>query len=42
MWTGSSALLLQTGLLGGAGAILALANSEPERCVAAFAGDAAA
>lgn len=42
VWTGSSALLLQTGLLGGAGAILALANSEPERCVAAFAGDAGA
>jgi hypothetical protein len=26
--------------MGGAGALLALANIEPERCVAAFAGDA--
>jgi 4-hydroxy-tetrahydrodipicolinate synthase len=40
VWTGSSAMLLLTGLLGGAGAILALANAEPERCAAAFAGDA--
>lgn len=42
LYTGSSAMLLLTGLLGGAGAILALANAEPERCVEAFAGDAAA
>lgn len=41
-YVGSSALLLQAGLLGAAGAILALANAEPEDCVAAFAGDASA
>ncbi len=42
LYVGSSALLLQAGLLGAAGAILALANAEPERCAAAFAGDAEA
>ncbi len=31
-----------SGQLGATGALLALANVEPERCVAAFAGDAAA
>lgn len=41
-YVGSSALLAQAGPMGGAGAILALANAEPERCVAAFSGDAAA
>lgn len=41
-YVGSSALLALAGPMGGAGAILALANIEPERCVDAFAGDAAA
>ncbi len=41
LYTGSSALLSFAGPLGCAGAILALANVEPERCSAAFAGDAA-
>lgn len=40
-YVGSSALLALAGPMGGAGAILALANVEPERCVRAFAGDAA-
>ncbi len=39
LYVGSSALLALAGPLGCAGAILALANAEPERCVAAFAGD---
>jgi dihydrodipicolinate synthase/N-acetylneuraminate lyase len=39
LYTGSSALLTLAGLAGCAGAILALANVEPERCSAAFAGD---
>jgi dihydrodipicolinate synthase/N-acetylneuraminate lyase len=41
-YVGSSALLALAGPLGATGALLALANVEPERCVAAFAGDAAA
>jgi dihydrodipicolinate synthase/N-acetylneuraminate lyase len=41
-YVGSSALLTLAGPMGGAGALLALANVEPERCVAAFAGDAEA
>ena len=40
-YVGSSALLALAGPMGGTGAILALANVEPERCVRAFAGDAA-
>jgi 4-hydroxy-tetrahydrodipicolinate synthase len=40
LYTGSSAILSFAGPLGCAGAILALANAEPEGCVAAFAGDA--
>ncbi len=40
LYTGSSALLSFAGPIGCAGAILALANVEPERCIAAFAGDA--
>ncbi|MCI0687653.1 MAG: dihydrodipicolinate synthase family protein [Sporichthyaceae bacterium] len=40
VYTGSSALLSYAGPLGCAGAILSLANVEPERCIAAFAGDA--
>ena len=39
LYVGSSALLALAGPLGCAGAILTLANAEPERCVAAFAGD---
>lgn len=42
LYTGSSALLSFAGPIGCAGAILALANAEPELCVAAFAGDAQA
>ena len=42
LYVGSSALLALAGPLGCAGAILALANAEPERCAAAFAGDARA
>jgi 4-hydroxy-tetrahydrodipicolinate synthase len=42
LYVGSSALLALAGPMGAAGAILALANLEPEACVAAFAGDAAA
>jgi dihydrodipicolinate synthase/N-acetylneuraminate lyase len=41
-YVGSSALLALAGPMGGAGAILAIANVEPERCAAAFGGDAAA
>ena len=41
-YVGSSAVLALAGPMGAAGAILALANVEPERCVAAFAGDTAA
>lgn len=39
LYTGSSALLVFAGPMGCAGAILALANADPEGCVAAFAGD---
>lgn len=42
LYVGSPAILLQAGLLGCAGGILALANVEPELCAAAFAGDAGA
>jgi len=38
----SSALLSFAGPLGCAGAILSLANVEPDGCIAAFTGDAAA
>jgi len=41
-YVGSSALLALAGPMGATGALLALANVEPERCVAAFAGDPAA
>src|SRR5262249_5089598 len=41
-YVGSSAVLALAGPMGAAGAILALAHIEPERCVAAFAGDAPA
>ena len=39
LYTGSSALLAYAGPMGCAGAILALANADPERCIAAFGGD---
>ncbi|MGQ0805097.1 MAG: dihydrodipicolinate synthase family protein [Actinomycetota bacterium] len=42
VYVGSSAILSFAGPLGCAGAILALANAEPELCVAAFAGETAA
>lgn len=42
LYTGSSAILSLAGPLGCTGAILALANVEPEGCLAAFAGDAKA
>lgn len=42
LYTGSSALLSFAGPLGCTGAILALANVDPERCIAAFDGDATA
>ncbi|HEX2054444.1 MAG TPA: dihydrodipicolinate synthase family protein [Actinomycetota bacterium] len=42
LYVGSSALLSYAGPLGCAGAILGLANADPERCIAAFAGDAGA
>jgi 4-hydroxy-tetrahydrodipicolinate synthase len=43
-WTyvGSSALTTLAGVLGAAGAILAVANAYPEECLAAFDGDGAA
>jgi dihydrodipicolinate synthase/N-acetylneuraminate lyase len=42
LYTGSSAILALAGPIGCAGAILALANAEPEQCAAAFTGDARA
>lgn len=39
LYTGSSAVLALAGPAGCAGAILALANVEPEGCIAAFGGD---
>jgi 4-hydroxy-tetrahydrodipicolinate synthase len=42
VYVGSPALITLAGALGCAGMILAIANAEPEACVAAFAGDAAA
>jgi 4-hydroxy-tetrahydrodipicolinate synthase len=39
VYVGSSALLAIAGPLGAPGAILALANTDPEPCIAAFAGD---
>jgi 4-hydroxy-tetrahydrodipicolinate synthase len=41
-YVGSSAVLALAGPLGGTGAILAVANTEPELCCAAFGGDASA
>ena len=42
MYVGSSALVSTAGMLGAAGAILAVANVVAEDCVAAWEGDAAA
>ncbi len=42
IYVGASGILSFAGPLGCAGAILALANAEPEGCIAAFAGDAKA
>lgn len=42
LYVGSATLLSFAGPLGATGAILALANAEPELCAAAFAGDAGA
>ena len=42
LYVGSSALLSMAGPLGCAGAILALANAHPERCIQAFEGDSIA
>jgi dihydrodipicolinate synthase/N-acetylneuraminate lyase len=39
LYTGSSALLALAGPIGCAGAILGLANVDPEACIAAFDGD---
>jgi 4-hydroxy-tetrahydrodipicolinate synthase len=42
VFTGSTRTLALVRELGGAGAILGIANAEPELCIAAFEGDAAA
>jgi 4-hydroxy-tetrahydrodipicolinate synthase len=42
LYVGAAPILALAGPLGCTGAILALANVEPELCIAAFAGDAAA
>jgi dihydrodipicolinate synthase/N-acetylneuraminate lyase len=42
LYVGSAALLAMAGPMGCAGAILALANAEPETCIEAFDGDAKA
>lgn len=42
VYTGSAALLLEAGALGCAGAILSLANIDPQLCTRAFDGDAEA
>jgi 4-hydroxy-tetrahydrodipicolinate synthase len=39
LYTGSSSLLSFAGPIGCSGAILALANAEPELCISAFSGD---
>jgi 4-hydroxy-tetrahydrodipicolinate synthase len=39
LYTGSPTLLTMCAAVGGAGALLALANSHPELCIAAFEGD---
>ena len=42
LYVGASSILTMAGRLGCTGAILAVANADPERAAAAFAGDAAA
>lgn len=42
LYVGSPVLTLLAGTMGAAGAILAIANAEPERCIAAYGGDTAA
>lgn len=42
IYVGSSAMLSMGAAMGLAGAILTLANAEPERCIAAFGGDGTA
>lgn len=42
IYVGSSAMLAMGGTMGLPGAILTLANAEPERCIAAFEGDGTA
>lgn len=42
LYVGSPVLTLLAGTMGAAGALLAIANVEPERCIAAFDGDVAA
>jgi 4-hydroxy-tetrahydrodipicolinate synthase len=42
IYTGSSSLVLMCSAVGGAGALVAIANAYPELSIAAFAGDAAA
>lgn len=42
VYVGSANLLLTAGLVGARGALVALANKEPHRCAAAWAGDAEA
>ncbi len=39
VYVGAATLLTMAGAVGATGAILTLANAEPERCIAAFAGD---
>jgi 4-hydroxy-tetrahydrodipicolinate synthase len=39
IYVGSTTVLTMGGAVGATGAILVLANAEPERCIAAFAGD---
>jgi 4-hydroxy-tetrahydrodipicolinate synthase len=39
VYTGSAALVLQAGAMGASGAILALANVDPEGCIRAWDGD---
>lgn len=42
VWVGNPSLVLMAGAVGAAGAILSLANLDPEACLAAYAGDARA
>lgn len=42
LYSGSANLIAMAGALGCAGMILGLANAEPEKCIAAFEGDASA